>query len=430
MISKAEKQDRIFGPYTSFAFVVGTVVGTGIYLKPSQVTRLAPEMWQNLSLWAAGGLFALCGALVYARLAAVWPQAGGAYVYLRECYGTWAGALLMAADVLLARPAAVGALATGLGLIWGLGVQGTVGLAVMTLVFLTITHLVGSRAAGRLQVALTVVQTLPLLFCAGGGLRLENTAAQPISTSSPLWASGFLAVLWAYDGWYNITILGGEVRRPDRNLRRSLVGGVTLVTLLYVGLNALLLMKVDRSAIIEQGIPFIALLQGWRLPVWETGLKLALSFALLATLNGTLVCGSRMLIAGSANGLLAKGSGGVQGERRAVLLFFLWCTGMLLLFAGLPSQFTLFDQLSEYTAVIVAGLSGLTVSCLFRLARFGERVDGLARSAACVYLLVDFWLMGLLLWERPWLALGGAASVLGTGTVLWFLRGSRIEEAR
>ena len=134
-------------------------------------------------------------------------------------------------------------------------------------------------------------------------------------------------MLWAYDGWYNITILGGEVRRPDRNLRRSLVGGVTLVTLLYVGLNALLLMKVDRSAIIEQGIPFIALLQGWRLPVWKTGLKLALSFALLATLNGTLVCGSRMLIAGSANGLLAKGSGGVQGERRAVLLFFLWCTG-------------------------------------------------------------------------------------------------------
>ncbi len=423
-----EPQERTFGPYTSFAFVVGTVVGTGIYLKPSQVTRLVPEMWQNLSLWTAGGLFALCGALVYARLAAVWPQAGGAYVYLRECYGSWAGALLMAADVLLARPAAVGALATGLGLIWGLGIHDTVLLAVATLTVLTVTHLVGSRAAGRLQVVLTVVQMLPLLFCAVGGIQLNNVSVQPTPMNAPLWASGFLAVLWAYDGWYNVTILGGEVRRPDRNLRWSLVGGVMLVTLLYVGLNGLLLMKIDRSVIAEQGIPFLGLLQGWGRPVWETGLKFALSFALLATLNGTLVCGSRMLIAGSENGLLVKLSSGIRGERRAVLLFFFWCVGMLLLFAGLPSQFSLFDQLSEYTAVVVAGLSGLTITCIFRLRRFGEKVDRCSWIGACVYLLVDLWLMALLLVERPWLAMAGAGSVLITGTVLWFLRASRIEE--
>ena len=71
---------RQYGFWTAIAFVIGTVVGTGIYLNPAQLALLAPEPWQNLTLWALGGLFALSGGLVYSRLAEVWPQSGGAYV--------------------------------------------------------------------------------------------------------------------------------------------------------------------------------------------------------------------------------------------------------------------------------------------------------------------------------------------------------------
>ena len=407
---------RQYGAAAAMAFVVGTMVGTGIYLKPAQVSRLAPESWQNLALWAAGGLFALCGALVYARLAEVWPESGGAYVYLRNCYGDWVGSLLMAADVLLGRPAAVGALATGLGLIWSLPPEQTLMVAVATLVCLAAGQALGRKAIGGMQVVLTLLKLMPFALIAGAGMTLP--AAAPTPTGEPVfWAGGFLAVLWAYDGWYNIAILGGEVSRPERNLRRSLVGGVLLVTVFYLAMNALVLAKISRAEMLAKDapLPFVLLLNGW---AWGPGLGLAvqvgLTISVLATLNGTLACGPSMLAAGGLSDL--------RSVRRGTLLFTGWCLGMLLLFAGLPSQFALFDQLSEYTAVVVAGLSGLTVTCLFRLPRFGQRVDPVSGLAALLFLTVDLALVVMLLVERPGLAVAGALSVLAAGSALHALR--------
>lgn len=396
------------------------MVGTGIYLKPAQVARMAPEPWQNLLIWAAGGLFALCGALTYARLSAVWPYSGGAFVYLRQCYGEWVASQLLAADVLLARPAAVGALATGLGLIWELSSRQTVILALVTLLALTTGQLLGRKTTAGLQIALTLLQMLPLLVIAGAGLALTDAPPQPRpDAQQALWASGFLAVLWAYDGWYNVTILGGDVERPQVNLRRALVGGVLLVALTYVGLNALLLARVPRSEIIGQGVPFAALLAGWDLAALGALLKVGLSLALLGTLNGTLACGPSMLAAGGLGGT------DVEARRRSTLLFAGWCVGLLLLFAGLPSQFALFDTLSEYTAVVVAGLSGLTVSCVFHLPRLGFPCDGVTRTAASLFLLIDLGLVVLLAFERPGLALSGSLSVLLGGSLLYVLRQRR-----
>jgi APA family basic amino acid/polyamine antiporter len=412
---------RQYGGITAMAFVVGTVIGTGIYLQPSRVAQMAPEPWQNLLLWAAGGLFALFGAFVYARLSEVWPDSGGAFVYLRNCYGEWVGSLLLAADVLLARPAAVGALAAGLWQkIWELDGEGTLALAVGTLLALAAGQMLGRQATGGIQVALTALKMLPLLFVAGAGVAMPKLANPPQATGDPvLWASGFLAVMWAYDGWYNITILGGEVKRPEVHLRRSLLGGVLFVTVVYVGLNALLLAKVPRAEIMAQGVPFAALLQGWDTPTLDLALRWALSIALLATLNGTLACGPSMLAAGGLGG------SDLVSVRRSTLLFSGWCLGLMLLFAGLPSQFGLFERLSEYTVVVVAALSGLTVSCVFHLPRLGYSVDLPTRLCALAFLLIDLGLMLLLAWEQGALALGGTLSVLIAGTLLYALRRAR-----
>jgi APA family basic amino acid/polyamine antiporter len=399
------------------AFVVGTVIGTGIYVTPPQVAKMAPEPWQNLLLWAAGGLFALCGAVVYARLSFVWPDSGGAFVYLRNCYGEWVGSLLLAADVLLARPAAVGAMAALLGQIWGLDQEGTVGLAAATLLALTAGQLLGRQATGGMQVVLTALKMVPLLLVAGLGATHGSAPPAPATSEPVLWASGFLAVLWAYDGWYNITILGGEVERPEVNLRRSLVGGVVIVTIVYLGLNWLLLAKVSRAEIISQAVPFVVLLgQGMDGQSLGLALKAALSVAVLATLNGTLACGPSMLAAGGLGG------SELSSVRRSTLLFSGWSFGLLLLFAGLPSQFGLFARLSGYTVVVVAGLSGLTVSCLFHLPRFGFSADLPTKLAALGFLLIDVSLMVLLAREQGALALGGTLSVLAAGSLLYLLR--------
>ncbi len=399
------------------AFVVGIMIGTGIYVQPQVVAQRAPEAWQNLLLWAAGGLFALSGAIVYARLSAVWPQSGGAFVYLRNCYGEWVASLLLAADVLLGRPAAVGALATGLGLIWGLDSQATLLLAATTLVCLTAGQLLGRQATGGIQVVLTMMQMLPLVLVGLAGASLPPAPSVPPAPDQPvLWASGFLAVMWAYDGWYNITILGGEVEKPEINLRRSLIGGVLMVTIVYVGLNALLLSRIPRADIVATVLPFSALLAGWGLSHLGVVLKASLSLALLATLNGILACGPSML---AASGL---GGRALASPRRSTALFSCWCLGLLLLFAGLPSQFELFNQMTDYTSVIVAALSGLTVTCLFHLGRFAHRPDPLSVLAALVFLAIDGALMVRLAGERPGLALGGSLSVLLAGSVLHLLR--------
>jgi hypothetical protein len=126
--------------------------------------------------------------------------------------------------------------------------------------------------------------------------------------------------------------------------------------------------------------------------------------------------------------LAGGGLGGAEDTaslRRSTVLFSAWCLGLLLLFAGLPSQFALFDRLTDYTGVVVAGLSCLTVSCLFHLPRFGHSVDLAARLAAFGFLVVDLALVALVLVERPALALGGTVSVLVAGSALYLLNRRR-----
>lgn len=416
-------QRRQFGPATTVAFVVGTVVGTGIYLKPGLVARLAPNPWHCLGLWLGGGLIALCGSLVYARLAEVWPQAGGPFVYLRQVYGDWAAALLLSADVFVARPTAVGALAAGLGHIWELGEIQVVLLAFSTILLLGGVQLLGRRATGHFQVLVTGLSFVPLLVIL---LLASGSPGGAVESQIPLgptlWASAYLAVVWAYDGWYNITILAGEVENPGRRVRSSLVGGMLFVTLLYVMLNAALLWKVPYNHLIAKSIPFLDLLPLGVGPVVGLFLKLALSVAMCSTLNGVMACGPRMISAGVGAGLLPAWWGSEPGGRRGSLTFTGLCLVGLLAGAALPLSFSLFDTLSEFTAVIVTLLSALTVSCVLQRVRFPAEVDHLTKAAACVYLAATLVIAVTLFFERPYLALGGACSVLILGSSLWRFR--------
>ncbi|MCA9778081.1 MAG: hypothetical protein KC800_15235, partial [Candidatus Eremiobacteraeota bacterium] len=142
----------------------------------------------------------------------------------------------------------------------------------------------------------------------------------------------------------------------------------------------------------------------------------------LATLNGTLACGARMIVAGASNGLLNRAVGDDPTTFRPTLSFTLWCLGLLALFGGLSLQKNLFDSLTEFTAVIVALLSALTVSCLFHGEKF-RRPPGLAaRMAGVFYLLVTVVLLVLMVRETNWLALAGAGTVGLLGTFLWAKR--------
>lgn len=412
--------------FSSLGFVVGTVVGTGIYLKPGLIAQQLIEPWRAMLVWFLGGVFVTCGALVYSKLARAWPSSGGAYRYLHRVYGPWAASLLLAADIFIGRPAAVGALAYGLGLIWQLEATWCLILAVVSVVVLTGVQLLGSRVQGLSQAVLTVLQLLPLLVAVGLVVVLPAASSDSISVSrathSPAWGAAFLAVLWAYDGWYNLTNLAGEVKDPDRNLPRAMILGMSAVTLLYLALNATLFHIIGAERLAGDSLPVLTLFQQSGSPWLTSGLQIFLSLALLTTLHGVLACGSRVLIAASADGMIRRPLGSDPTGALPTLLFSIWCLGFIVFSGGLPLQKNLFDTLSELTAVVVLALSSLTVTCLFRLPSLGFAVPSSAYLAALFFLCVNAVLIVLLVKEVNLTALIGVLVVVGVGSMLWALR--------
>lgn len=418
------KSERVFGKATSLAFVVGTVVGTGIYLKPGQVAALTSGFWQDLMVWLLAGVFVTCGALAYSRLAMAWPQSGGAYVYLSRHYGPWAASLLLAADLLIGRPAAVGALAYGLGLIWQLSSAGCLLTAVMAVTSLTLVQLLGARVQGAGQAMMTAVQLAPLLLVLvlWPFHQAHSELSSDVPTGGVRWGAAFLAVLWAYDGWYNLTNLAGEIAEPERNIPRALVAGMMGVTALYVGLNAVLIKALGPSTLAQESLPVLTLFERWHLQPLAAGLQFFLSVSLLTTLNGTLACGSRVMVAASADGVIRRNLGAEPTALAPTLAFSGWCLGFLLCAGGMPSQSNLFDLLTELTGAVVLALSSLTTTCVFQLQRFDRPAPLGAKMAAGAFLSGNLALLLVLLAEFNRTAIFGVLAVGALGTAVWAVR--------
>ena len=243
---------------------VGSVIGTGIFLVSSDIARAAPHAGLLLLVWLVGGLLSIAGALTYAELGAMYPGAGGIYVYLREAYGPLTGFLYGWACFLVIMSGGIAAVAVGFGEYLGaffpsLGTghllaertlfgfdwkltAGQLTAAVAILALTAVNHL-GLRAGAGAQNALTWLKVGAVLAFVLFGFLLPIKASSP--WLAPLPATGLaaafgvamIAALWTYDGWYGLTFSAGEMKRPERDLPLGLIGGTALVTLLYVLLN-------------------------------------------------------------------------------------------------------------------------------------------------------------------------------------------------
>ena len=250
---------RALGPFTATALVVGTVIGSGIFVKPKSIAENVPGFEFVAVVWVLGGLLALLGALSLAEVAVLFPRAGGNYVFLREGYGRLAGFLWGWVDFWIIRAASIAALAT----IFTDSLHDVIrearqlGAAVEVVSFwqrqfltigvisvLALVNMRGVRWGGGLQLLITVVKVATLLailvlpFALWGEI---NTAATP-PAERPLfsWANlgtAFLGVLWSYHGWMNVAPAAGEVKDPQRNIPLAFLAGVGTVIFLYLGAN-------------------------------------------------------------------------------------------------------------------------------------------------------------------------------------------------
>ena len=255
---------RGVGPWAAAAVNVANMIGTGVFLKTRVMTCNVGSAKLVLVVWLAAGLLSLAGTFAYSEIAAMMPEAGGDYVYLRRAYGRLVGFLYGWVAFAVARAGSQAALAVGLAIFmnvalggvldrWHFGVSGLTLVALAAIWIVALINCASVASGGRMALVLTLAKVGLVLgvgigafvFAAGDWAHLSQSGlsgtCEGVAGSARGGIAGFgaamLGALWAYDGWQNVAPLAGEVRDPQRNLPRAFVGGTLTVAALYLLVN-------------------------------------------------------------------------------------------------------------------------------------------------------------------------------------------------
>ncbi len=320
---------RDLGVSHASAVVVGTIIGSGIFLVPAEMMQAVGSAKLVYLAWLVGGVLSFFGALTYAELGAMKPQAGGEYVYVRDAYGPLGGFLYAWTWFVIAKPASVATIATGLvrilgtfpifsffpnnaisipfSITWGQMV------AIAAAILISLLNYVGVKKAGEFQLVFTVLKVVIILgivvVCFSGA---DSAAGRGWSnfattfTGAKGGVAGFMAALvaalWAYDGWNDLNMVAGEVKKPERNIPIALIAGVATVGILYVLVNAGVQYVLPASAIAASPRPAsdaVALVMGH---FGASIVSAGMAISMLVTLNGTIMSGARVPYAVARDG--------------------------------------------------------------------------------------------------------------------------------
>ncbi|HXM09834.1 MAG TPA: amino acid permease [Terriglobales bacterium] len=311
------------------AVVVGTIIGSGIFLVPSEMMQAVGSARLVYLAWAIGGLLSFFGALTYAELGAMKPQAGGEYVYIRDAYGPLAGFLYSWTWFLIAKPASIATITTGLVRIletfpvfaffshpW-ISIPFTINygqlVAIAATCLISWLNYVGVRRAGEFQLIFTLLKVAIILGIVGVGFSSSvgtwaNFATQFAGAKGGVagFFAALVAALWAYDGWNDLNMVAGEIRNPQRNIPLSLIWGVATVGALYILVNAAVQYVLPAAAVAASERPAsdaVALVLG------RAGASLVsagMAVSMLVTLNGTIMSGARVPFATARDGYFFK----------------------------------------------------------------------------------------------------------------------------
>jgi basic amino acid/polyamine antiporter, APA family len=326
----ATKLPRVLGPLEAFSAVVGSVIGSGIFLVAAAVANNVPFMGGIVLVWVIGGLFSGAGALTLAELGAMLPRAGGLYVFLRAAYGALPAFLFGWVEFLVVRSGSMATLAAAFaqyfahvvppppsvpGKVWQAAA------AVLAIAVVTTVNVLGARRGGAVQVIGTALKVggiavlIALPFLLGGGSVANLSPVWPTSTANSSIFTGIMAamvgVLWAYDGWTNVTPLAEEIRDPGRNIPRALILGMAVLIAAYLGMTLAYhyVLPIDevRSASRDAAHfqSAVAALYCDRLLGWwgVLGISLLVMCSTFIALNGNALSGPRAYFAMARDGL-------------------------------------------------------------------------------------------------------------------------------
>jgi amino acid transporter len=358
------------------AIVIGITIGSGIFRSPAGVAQKVPDAWLMLGLWVAGGLISLCGALSFAELAAALPEAGGYYVYLREGWGRPVAFLFGWAQLVLIRASALGGLAIvfaeyafkSFGLDPASHVMASRGVAAGALLASAAVNVVGLRTAAAVVSVSTVGKLLALAFLIISALVLRNGPTHPLlPAGEPISAGdmglGLVSVLWAYDGFADVSYAAGEVKNPHRTLPLAIVLGTLSIIVLYVLTNLAYLSVNSVDAIANS--PLIAA-DTMSAVFGSTGVVLVSLFVAISTfgaLNGLMLASPRLFFAMARDGMFFEPIARVHPRHRSphVAIGLAALLGVALVFSRT------FEALTSTFVIAIWPFYALAVAAIYRL---------------------------------------------------------------
>jgi APA family basic amino acid/polyamine antiporter len=308
---------RDLGVSHASAVVVGTIIGSGVFLVPTEMMQAVGSAKLVYLAWIVGGLLSFFGVLTYAELGAMKPQAGGEYVYVRDGYGPLAGFLYAWTWFVIAKPASIASVTIAIVRILGnfaafsffsrnliqhpFAITFGQCFAIVVTLMISLLNYLGIKRAGEFQLVFTVLKIAMILaivaiafsYSAGSWSHFGGSYGGARGGVAGFMAA-LVAALWAYDGWNDLNMVAGEIRQPERNIPIALIAGVATVAALYMLVNAAVQFVMPAADVAMTPRPAsdaMALVLGpWGASIVSIGMALSM----MVTLNGTIMSGARV----------------------------------------------------------------------------------------------------------------------------------------
>jgi amino acid transporter len=423
---------RRLGFWSAVAVLVGSTIGSGIFRVPSSVAADVGTVGAMIMLWVLGAVIALFGALTLAELAALFPRSGGIYVFLREAYGPLPAFLFGWTELLVIRPSALGGIAMLFAEyvqtfvpITAVGVKVVAAGAILTLATANILSVKWGalvQNASTLAKAVTLVGLAAAAFLLGDGS--AGAFASPVEWSPTTWGGfgiALVAVMWAYDGWADLTFMAGEVKDPARVLPRALLGGTAAVIAIYLVVNAAYLYVLPVSEM--AGRPLVAA-DAARKVFGQAGAAIVAAMVMLSAfgaLNGSTMTGPRIFFAMADDGLFFRPIAAVHPRFRTPFAAIALAAALGIGYVSIRS----FEQLADAFILGIWPFYALAVGAVFLLRRRRPDLERPYRAwgypvVPLVFLLASVAMLANAVLEEPEQTLFGFGVILLGIPVFWF----------
>jgi APA family basic amino acid/polyamine antiporter len=378
---------RRLGPFDATMIVMGGIIGSGIFINPYVVAQQVHTPLLILGAWVAGGVIALLGAFVYAELAALRPEVGGQYAYLRDAwhpsvaflYG-W-GLLLVVQSGGMAAVAATFARYTVQ--LTGSAIPEWL-IALGTLAVLTLINCLGVRSGSNTQSVLMLLKLAAITMLIVAGLTYDGPS-HAIATSAladrdpSLWlrfGAAMTPVMFAYGGWQTASFMSGELRQPRRDLAVGLVAGVAGVVTVYVLVNVVCLRVLGAQGLAATTVPASAVMERAMGPFGGRLIAVGIAVSTLGFLSQSMLTAPRVYYAMAEDGVFFRAVGTVSRRTQAPVVAIA-LQGVVAIVIALSGTY---NQILSYVVSVDFIFFGLTGLALFvfrrRLPPAGFRTPG------------------------------------------------------